>query len=66
MTHNETLFKELDKSIVSSVKIGNGDQIAIKGKRIVAIPTCIGTKMIFDVYFVPEIGQNFVKCWVVT
>lgn len=32
MTNDKKLFKELDKSIVSKVKIGNGDFIPVKGK----------------------------------
>ena len=33
MTNDLKLFKELDKIIVSKVKIGNGDFISVKGKR---------------------------------
>jgi len=32
MTNDQTLFKELDKTIFSKVKIGNGDFISFKGK----------------------------------
>jgi len=33
MTNNLKLFKELDKTIVSEVKIGNGDFMSVKGKK---------------------------------
>lgn len=32
MTNDHKLFKELDKTVVSKVKIGNGDFISVKGK----------------------------------
>ena len=32
MTSNEELFKDLDKSQASKVRIGNGDYITVKGK----------------------------------
>ena len=37
MTFDRDLFKDLDTSVVSKVKIGNGEYIAVKGKGIVAI-----------------------------
>jgi hypothetical protein len=32
MTNNQDLFKELDRTTISKVKIGNGDYIDVKGK----------------------------------
>jgi len=32
MTNNHDLFKELDGTAISKVKIGNGDYIDVKGK----------------------------------
>jgi hypothetical protein len=32
MTNDENLFKQLDKSSVSKVRIGNGEYIPVKGK----------------------------------
>ena len=46
MTHDQELFKELDKSQVSKVKIGNGDLITIEGKGTIAIESCVSTKLI--------------------
>ena len=61
MTHNQEIFKELDKSQVSKVRIGNGDFITVEGKRTVAIENCTGTKLIYDVLYVPEIHQNLLS-----
>ena len=46
MTHDQDLFRELDKSQVSKVRIGNCDLINVEGKRTVAIESCAGTKLI--------------------
>lgn len=53
MTFDHDLFKGLDTSVVSKVKIGNRDYIAIKGKGTVAIQSSSGTKLIRDLLFVP-------------
>ena len=58
MTHDQQLFIELDKSQVSKVRIGNGDLITVEGKETVAIKSCVGTKLIYDVLYVLEIHQN--------
>jgi len=55
MTHDQDLFRELDKSQVSKVRIGNGDLITIEGKGTIAIESCAGSKLIYDVLYVPEI-----------
>ena len=61
MTHDESLFKDLDRTKVSSVKIGNGEHIEIKGKGTIAIQIYTGAKIIFYVYFVLEIDQNLLS-----
>ena len=58
MTYDRELFKELDKSVTSKVKIGNGAYIEVKGKGTVAIEGHTGLKLISDVLYVPEINQN--------
>ena len=58
MTHDQELFRELDISQVSKVRIGNGDLITVEGKGTVAIESCTGTKLIYDVLYVLEIHQN--------
>ncbi|RDX89297.1 hypothetical protein CR513_28992, partial [Mucuna pruriens] len=57
MTFDSDLFKELDISIVSKVKIRNGEHIAVKGKDTVTIESISSTKLIKDVLFVPNISQ---------
>jgi len=61
MTHNKELFKELESTTITKVRIGNGDHIVVKGKCTIAIESCLGTKTIFDVLYVPEIDQNFLS-----
>jgi len=61
MTHDQELFRELDKSHVSKVRIGNGDLITIEGKGIVTIESCASTKLIYDVLYVPKIHQNLLS-----
>ena len=58
MTSDLELFKDLDRSRLSKVIIGNGDYIMVKGKGIVAIESCTSTKLIYDVMYVPNINQN--------
>ena len=61
MTNDEELFKELDKTIISKVKIGNGEYISVKGKWTVAIESLSGLKYITDVLYVPDIDQNLLN-----
>ena len=61
MTNDHKLFKEHDKTVVSKVKIGNGDFISVKGKGTVAIESLSGMKYISDVLFVPDIDQNLLS-----
>jgi len=49
MTNDHKLLKELDKTVVSKVQIGNGDFITVKGKKTVAIENLSGMKYIYDV-----------------
>ena len=51
----------MDKSQVSKVRISNGDLIVVEGKGTVAIESCAGTKLIYDVSYVPEIHQNLLS-----
>ncbi|WVZ06476.1 hypothetical protein V8G54_019822 [Vigna mungo] len=48
MTFDRDLFKKLDTSLISKVKIGNGEYIAVKGKGTVAIESVSGFKVIFE------------------
>jgi hypothetical protein len=61
MTHDGKLFTELDRNIISKVKIGNRTHLKVEGKGIVAIETHSGFKLISDVLYVPEINQNLLS-----
>nr|GMC71630.1 Retrovirus-related Pol polyprotein from transposon RE1 [Ipomoea batatas] len=61
MTNDRELFKELDKTTVSKVKIGNGVFLPIKGKGTVAIQSLTGVKYISNVLYVPDIDQNLLS-----
>ncbi|KAH9678563.1 hypothetical protein KPL71_025767 [Citrus sinensis] len=61
MTYDRELFKELDETTISKVRIGNGAHIAVKSKGTVAIEGHTGLKLIYDVLYVPEINQNLLS-----
>lgn len=55
MTYDRELFKKLDTSIITKVKIGNGERIAARGKGTESIESLSGQKLISEVLFVPDI-----------
>ena len=55
MTNDENLFKQLDKSSISKVRIGNDKYILVKGKRTTVIEGISSIKLISDVLFTLEI-----------
>ncbi|RVX13839.1 hypothetical protein CK203_010073 [Vitis vinifera] len=55
MTHDKELFKELKPTRIARVWISHGGHIPTKGIGTVAIATHLGTKVIDDVLYVPEI-----------
>ena len=61
MTSDLELFRDLDRSQVSTVRIGNGDYIMVKGKGTIAIESCTCTKLISDLMYVPDINQNLLS-----
>ena len=61
LTYDQGLFKELDKTTISKVRIGNGEYILARGKETVAIESLSGLKLILDVLFVPNIDQNLLS-----
>ncbi|KAA3481957.1 Retrovirus-related Pol polyprotein from transposon TNT 1-94 [Gossypium australe] len=61
MTCGKKLFKDLDRSLKSSVRIGNREYLEVQGKGTVVIESCTGTKFISDVLFVLEIDQNLLS-----
>ncbi|KAG8489528.1 hypothetical protein CXB51_017560 [Gossypium anomalum] len=66
MAADVNMFKELDRSFSSSIKIGNGSLIEAKGRGNALISSSIGNKLITDVFYVPDIDQNLLsvdKCF---
>jgi hypothetical protein len=51
------MFKTLDESYKSRVKVGNGEFLEVKGRGSVNVQTSSGIKIIHDVLFIPEISQ---------
>ena len=58
MTFDKGLFKEMEKTKIGRVRIGNGNFIKVEGKGTISIESDSGTKTINDVLYVPEIDQN--------
>ncbi|XP_031378489.1 uncharacterized protein LOC116193883 [Punica granatum] len=61
MTSDEKLFRNLDKSMKLKVRIENWEYLAVEGKESIAIESCVGTKLVFDVMYVSEIDQNLLS-----
>ena len=61
MTHDKSMFKELDYTYISKVKIRNGDYIEVRGRGNVARNSNSSIKLINDVLFVPKIDQNLLS-----
>ncbi|XP_017416388.1 uncharacterized protein LOC108327168 [Vigna angularis] len=61
MTYNKELFKDLDATYNTNVRIGNGAKIVVKDKGTIVIEGCTGLKLIIDVLYVPEIDQNLLS-----
>ncbi|XP_049397371.1 uncharacterized protein LOC125861547 [Solanum stenotomum] len=58
MTYERNLFKEFIPMENKKVRIGNSDCIPTKGKGSVSIKTNSGTKIISDVFYVPDIDKS--------
>lgn len=61
MTFDHDLFKELHTSVISKGQVGNGDYIPTKGKGTVEIKSSSGTRLIKDVFFVPNISHSLLS-----
>ncbi|XP_047270435.1 uncharacterized protein LOC107874030 [Capsicum annuum] len=61
MTSDQNLFKDLDISVISKVKSGNGENLDAKGKGIVAIQSPIVLKLLTDIFCVPDLDQNLLS-----
>lgn len=55
-------FDEIDKNYSSHVELGDGKQVKIEGKGVVAVHTSEGNKkFIHDVHYSPNISQNLLS-----
>nr|KYP48729.1 hypothetical protein KK1_029619 [Cajanus cajan] len=61
MTYDRELFKELNKTNISKVQMGNEAHLATKGKGIIAIKIHLDFKLIFDVLYVLYINQHLLS-----
>jgi hypothetical protein len=61
MTVDMSLFKDLDKSYLSRVRIGYEDYVKVEGKGAIKLETMLGTKTLKNVFYVPKINQNLVS-----
>ena len=61
MTYDRELFRELEKTAISKVRVWNGAHITVKDKGTVVIESHTGLKLISDVLYVPEINQNLLS-----
>ncbi|XP_016705539.1 uncharacterized protein [Gossypium hirsutum] len=61
MSSVSTIFKTLDRSYKTKVKVGNGQFIKAEGKGDVLICICTGDKVITYVLPVPEIDRNLLS-----
>ncbi|KAJ4820349.1 polyprotein [Rhynchospora pubera] len=55
------LFEELDESYKKSVRLGNNKEIQVEGIGKVAVPTASGTRVLHNVYFIPQLSQNLLS-----
>lgn len=61
MTPGVTIFKSIDRSFNSRVKVGKCQYIKVEGKRDVLIDTPSGTKLVSNILLVPEIDKNLLS-----
>jgi len=61
MTYDRELFKDLDETTISKVRIGNDTLIEVKGNGTVAIESLSSLKLISYVLYVPDINHNLLS-----
>jgi len=61
MTFDKSLFKTMQPTRITKVRIRNDDYIEAKGKGTISISTNSGTKIISDVLYVPNMDQNLLS-----
>ncbi|KAL6317123.1 hypothetical protein AAG906_029875 [Vitis piasezkii] len=61
MTGNKNIFLDMDTTINSQVKMGNGDLVNVKRKDTIGIQTKVGTKHIEMFFFVGQLVEHGYK-----
>ncbi|XP_016743098.1 uncharacterized protein [Gossypium hirsutum] len=61
MTSDISIFKTIDRSFKTKVKVGNGHFIKAEGKGDVLISTPTGNKLVSNVLLVPEIDRSLLS-----
>ena len=61
MVKDQSIFKDIDKSINVKVRLGNGATMESQGKRTVMVETKKGMKFINDVLLVPNLKENILS-----
>lgn len=61
MTGNEKIFLDMDTTVSSKVRLGNGSLVQAKGKGTISIETKKGKRYVHDVLFVPELEENLLS-----
>ena len=61
MAKDQSIFKEIDKSINVKLRLGNGATVESQGKGIIMMKTKKGTEFIKDVLLVPNLKENLLS-----
>ena len=61
MTKHLLIFTSIDRLVQPKVKLGNGEIVQAKGKWTIAISTKRGTKIVTNVFYIPELDQNLLS-----
>ena len=61
MATDLNIFRNLDKSYISRVKISNEDFVRVEGKGAIAVETKACTKILNNILYVPQLNHNLVS-----
>ena len=61
LCNDAEMFKFLDDTYKSKVKVGNGEAVKVKSRGTVSISTISGIKTIPDVLYTPDMSQNLLS-----
>nr|KYP56111.1 Retrovirus-related Pol polyprotein from transposon TNT 1-94 [Cajanus cajan] len=61
MAKDQSIFKDIDKSVKVKVRLGNGTMVESQGKNTVMVETKKGTRLIKDMLLVPNLKENLLS-----